>query len=375
MTGPSAHFSKTAIRAWVAAEIAPFATDWDRTSDMPRELLLRLAAQQYLAAMLPVQFGGAGIDALTMALLHEEIGKGCSSVRSLLTVHEMVAHVIGRWGDNAAKAFWLPKLASGETLAAFALSEADAGNDAAAIRTRATTDGQWLCLNGSKKWITFGQLANVFLVFAETDGGSIAVLVTRDAPGLTVTAVNGMSGARASMLAELDLSDCRVPLSSRVGGPGFGLAIALSALELGRLSVAAGSAGIIAACLDATVAHARERVQFGKPIGEQQLVRRMIADMATDLRASVQLCQHAASSWDANDANAQHEIIIAKYFASRAAVRAAASAVQIHGANGCSDHHPVNRYSRDARVMEIIEGSTQLLQDLIGATEIDAFGS
>lgn len=359
-------FTRDAFRTFVDGAIAPEAGEWDRDGHTPDAVLARVAARGYLGMLTPSDLGGGGVHATTFVALHEEMGRGCSSIRSLLTVHEMVSFAIRRWGSPAQRTQWLPSLASGNTIAAFALSEPEAGSDAAAIETSATIDRDDYLLHGTKQWITYGQVAGLFLVVAQANGKPIALLVERGAPGLEVVPLPGVTGTRASMLATLRFTGCRVSRSARVGGEGFGLGVALSALELGRLSVAAGSTGIIQACLDASARYAAQRRQFGRAIGEQQLVRRLLADMAVDAHAARLLCLHAAQRYDAGDPHAIDAILVAKYFASTAAVRAATSAVQIHGANGCTDRFPVDRFLRDARVMEIIEGSTQVLQDVIG---------
>ncbi len=234
-------------------------------------------------------------------------------------------------------------------------------------------DGDDYVLHGTKKWTTYGQVADLFLVFARTEGKPVAFLVERGAPGLEVRPLRGVTGTRASMLAELRFDGCRVPKASRVAGPGFGIGVALSALEVGRFSVASGCVGIIQACLDASLAYASTREQFGARIREHQLVQRMVTNMATDLRAARLLCRHAAELRDAGDPSAAGEIFVAKYFASTAATRAALDAVQIHGANGCTEEFPVERYLRDTRVMEIIEGSTQIQQVTIANDEYRRF--
>jgi glutaryl-CoA dehydrogenase (non-decarboxylating) len=363
---PRQRAARQEFRAFVAAAIAPHADRWDREEAIPAELPRQLAARGYLGALLPPEHGGRGLDAITYGLLTEEIGRACSSVRSLLTVHDMVAHAILRWGSRAQRERWLPALARGEVLGALALSEENAGSDAQGVETVAVEDADaddGFVLTGRKKWTTFGQLAGLFLVFAQCGGKPTAFLVERGTPGLEVTPIRGMLGTRASMLAGLSLDGCRVPRANLVGRVGFGVShVAAAALELGRYSVAWGAVGIAQACLDACLAYAGSRRQFGAPIGEHQLVRAMLSDMVTGVRAGRLLCCRAGYLRQAGDPGAFPETMVAKYFCGRLAAQAAADAVQIHGANGCSESFPVARYFRDAKVMEIIEGSNQIQQ-------------
>jgi glutaryl-CoA dehydrogenase (non-decarboxylating) len=351
------------FRAFAAAEIAPHAGAWDRAAAVPASLIDQLRGRGYLASNVPVAHGGLGRDMITYGLLTEEIGKACSSVRSLLTVHDMVAHAIRRWGSAGQRARYLPAMAKGEILGALALSEPNAGSDAKAVETQAKQDGDFWVLDGRKKWTTFGQLAGLFLVLAQADGKPTAFLVERDTPGVTVKPLQGITGTRASMLAEIFLDDCRVPKENLIGRPGFGLsAVVSAALEHGRYSVAWGSVGVGQACLDASRAYAAERRQGGGPIADHQLIRRLLTDMIAEVRAARLLCLRAGWLRDQGDPGAAGEIMVAKYYASTMATRAANTAVMIHGANGCSEDYPVERYLRDSRVLEIIEGSTQIQQ-------------
>ena len=370
---PAQDAARAEFAAYVAAEVAPYAGEWDRAAATPRSAVERLAATGWLGAVVPREHGGAGMDWVTFALLNEELGRGCSSIRSLLTVHSMASWAVLRWGGPALKERWLARLASGSAIGAFALSEPNVGSDAAAIETTATPDGDAYVLNGTKKWTTYGQIADAYLVFAKTDGKPVAFFVERGTPGLEVSPLHGVTGTRASMLAELRFTGARVPRESRIAGPGFGLAVAMNVLEVGRLSVGAGCVGIVRACLDASLAYASERVQSGALIREHQLVQRMVSDMATEWRAARLLCLRAAALRDAGDPSAAAEVFAAKYFAALAATRAALSAVQIHGANGITEAYPVERYLRDSRVMEIIEGSTQIQQTAIARNEFQQY--
>ncbi|HEX2204049.1 MAG TPA: acyl-CoA dehydrogenase family protein [Longimicrobium sp.] len=368
--GPAQEAARAAFRAYVDREVAPNAGAWDRAAETPRAAVDALAATGWLGAVVPAEHGGAGMDWVTFGLLNEELGRGCSSIRSLLTVHSMASYAVLRYGSRAQKERWLPRLARGEAIGAFALSEPNVGSDASAVETVAVADGDDYVLSGVKKWTTYGRIADVYLVFAKAEGKPIAFLVERGTPGFEVRPLGGITGTRASMLAELRFDGCRVPKESRIAGPGFGLAVAVSVLEVGRYSVGCGTVGIVRACLDASLAYATRRVQFGVPIAQHQLVQRRLADMATEYRAAHWLCLRAGWLRDAGDPSAAAETFVAKYFASQAATRAALDAVQLHGAHGCSEEYPVERYLRDSRVMEIIEGSTEIQQVTIAGNEI-----
>jgi glutaryl-CoA dehydrogenase (non-decarboxylating) len=360
---PEQRDARAGFRAFVAVEIAPHADRWDREEAIPGELIGKLRERGYLGSNVAPEHGGLGRDMITYGLLTEEIARGCSSVRSLLTVHDMVAHAIQRWGSREQKERYLPRMAKGEILGALALSEPNAGSDAKSVETAAADAGDAWVLNGRKKWTTFGQIAGLFLVLAQADGKPTAYLVERESPGFTVRPLRGIVGTRASMLAELFLEDCRIPKGQLLGRPGFGVShVIAAALEQGRYSVAWGSVGIAQACLDASRAYAAERRQFGAPLADHQLIRAMLTDMIVDVRAARLLCLRAGYLRDTGDPNSFMETMAAKYFASRVATRAASDAVQIHGANGMSEEYPVFRYLRDSKVTEIIEGSTQIQQ-------------
>jgi glutaryl-CoA dehydrogenase (non-decarboxylating) len=367
--------SQAGFREFVRAEIAPFANQWDREERIPAETITRLSQKGYLGALIPSSFGGTGMDMLTFGLLNEELGRGCSSVRSLLTVHGMVQFAILRWGNEAQKRLWLPRLANGELIGAFGLTEPNVGSDARGIETTATpVDGAYV-LDGSKLWTTFGQIADVFLIFAQQEGRICTFLVERDRPGFSTTALSGMLGTRASMLANLRLDSCEVPRENRVGGVGFGLsAVGSAALDIGRFSVACGCVGVAQACLDASIEHASVRKQYGVLLKEHQLIRKMITEMVVNVKAARGLCYRAGALKDAGDPRTVIETFIAKYFASKAAMQAATDAVQIHGASGCSADSPVQRYFRDAKIPEIIEGSSQILEITIAEEACKTMG-
>lgn len=355
-----------AFRAFAQAEIQPRAAEIDRDQRFPEDLIRRIAEQGYLAPWLPKERGGQDMDFVTYGVLTEEVGRACSSARSLLTSHGMVTQAIARWGSEAQKWSLLPQLAAGQRIAAFALTEPTVGSNAASPQSTAVTAGDHFLLNGEKSWVTFGQRADLFLVLARYEGETSAFLVDRDSPGFTVSLVDGLLGTRGAMLANLRFDDCLVPKKNIVGKPGFGFTmVASEALNHGRYSVAWGCVGLLRACLEASVTYTFTRRQFGTEIREHQLVRQKITDMMTSLRCAELLCRHAGELKDQRDSRAIAETMMAKYYASTSAVRAAGDAVQLHGANGVSDRYPVARYYRDAKIMEIIEGSTQILQTVI----------
>ncbi len=360
---PEQRAARAEYRAFAQAEIAPFAGRWDREEALPPEIIRKLAGRGWLGTIVPAEHGGPGLDLITYGLLTEEIGRACSSTRSLLTVHDMACQGILRWGSRAQREHWLPKLVQGQVVGAFALSEPTAGSDAKGVQTSAEKDGDGWVVNGRKKWITFAQIADLFLVFLQCEGKPTAFLIERTTPGLRIEPIKGLLGTRASMLGEMFFDGCKVPAENMVGRPGFGVShVVAAALEQGRYSVACGSVGIAQACLDACLGYAREREQFGKPIFDHQLVRAMLSDMIVQVRSARLMCLRAGYLRQMNDPGAFMETMAAKYLASTVAARAATDAVQIHGANGCTDDFPVSRYFRDAKVMEIIEGSTQIQQ-------------
>lgn len=360
---PQQKNAQATFRAFVDEEIAPYADQCDREERTPINLIQKLAQKGYLGAVVPKESGGSGIDMITFGLLNEELGRGCSSLRSLLTVHSMVAHALLKWGSRFQKEYWIPKLASGEVIAAFALSEPNVGSDAKSVETTAIISGDSYILNGQKKWITYGQVADIFLVFANCENKHSAFLVEKDTPGLTIKPIFGMLGVRASMLAELHLYNCQIPQENLVCRQGFGFShVAASALDYGRYSVAWGCVGIAQACLEACIKYTSQRKQFGVYLKEHQLIRQMISEAIANIKAARLLCYQAGYLKETGNPKSIIEISIAKYFASTIVTKVANDAVQIHGGNGCSSEYPVQRYLRDAKIMEIIEGSTQIQQ-------------
>jgi len=347
-------------RKFVDEVVAPAAGSFDENEEIPRAFLAEVAQLGIWGGLVPRDFGGLGLDMPTLGAVHEEFGRGCSSLRSLLTVQSMVVWAVNRRGTASQREEWLASLATGEVLASFCLSEAEAGSHTQGIATTASRKGAAWILRGRKMWITGGQVAGLFLVFAQTGTGISAFLVPAGA-GVEVRPITGNLGTRASMLAEVIFDDVSVPLHAQLGPGGFAPGFVLTAaLDIGRYSVACGSVGIIQACLDASTAYVQERRIGDTLLGDFQLTQAKIADMATAAVAGRALCERAGRLKEAGDEATIIATWMAKYFAARAAVQAAADAVQLHGANGCTVDYPVARYYRDAKIMEIIEGSSEL---------------
>jgi alkylation response protein AidB-like acyl-CoA dehydrogenase len=353
---------RASARDFCDREIVPHSRDWDREEDIDRGLVAKLADVGYL--------GGWELDTVSYALVMEELGRADSSVRGIVSVNVgLVGKTIAKWGTEEQKQEWLPKLASGEALGCYALTEPGSGSDPSTLSTRALRDGDGWVLTGSKIFITLGSWAGVALVFARTGGegarGLTCFLVPTDSDGFSASPIKGKLGLRAQDTAELTFDGVRVPDSNRLGGEGDGFKVAMSALDNGRISLAAGCVGIAQGCLEACLRYASERHQFGKPIASHQLIQELIADIAVECDAARFLTWRAAAL---ADAGVRHtlESSIAKYYASEASVRAANAAVQVYGGYGYIDEYPVGKYLRDARVTTLYEGTSQIQKLIIG---------
>lgn len=371
--GMEANCRQGEFRQFALDKVSPFAEIHDRSQKLCDSIIPDLAKNGYFAPFLPHRWGGASMDMVTYGILHEELGRACSSVRTLLTVHDMIAHTILRWGSSGLKDRWLPLMAKGEILGALGISEPNVGSDITAIETVAIADGDDFVLDGQKKWISFGQIADVFLILCIYNDLPVTFLVERGTAGLFVEPIEGMFGTRGSMIALVTFKHCQVPKQNMIGRPGFGGTVAQTALGLGRYSVACGAVGIAQACLDACYAYANSTKRFGALLKDHQLIQHMISDIITDTVAARLLCRHAGAMRESGDFQDIMHTFIAKYHASTAAMRAADRAVQIHGANGCSHSYPVERLMRDAKIMEIIEGSTQIQQITIASLGFQEF--
>ncbi|MFL6116935.1 MAG: acyl-CoA dehydrogenase family protein [Catenulispora sp.] len=394
-----------AIRAlaadFVDREVVPNATAWDRAEAVDRAVVKRLGDLGFLGMTVPEEYGGVGGDHLAYCLVMEELGRGDTAMRGIVSVSlGLVTKPILIHGTEAQKQQWIPRLVAGEALGCFGLTEPGNGSDAGHLKTRATRDGDDWLISGTKLFITNGTWADLALIFARTGAntgastgastgtdtetedtapdpgprGITAFLVPTDTPGFQAREIKGKLGLRGQATAELILDGVRVPDSARLGEVGQGFKIAMSTLDKGRMSVAAGCVGLIQACLDASVTYAKQRDQFGKTIAHYQLVQEMLADMSVDLDAGRLLVWRVADLIERGLPYAT-AASTAKLFCSEAAVRAANNAIQVFGGYGYIDEYPVGKYLRDARVLTLYEGTSQIQKLLIGRalTGVSAF--
>jgi alkylation response protein AidB-like acyl-CoA dehydrogenase len=367
-------------RDFVAREITPNVVAWDRAEQVDRSIVKKLGEVGFLGLTIDEEYGGSGGDHLAYCLVTEELGRGDSSVRGIVSVSlGLVTKTIQSWGAEEQKREWLPRLTAGEALGCFGLTEPGTGSDAGNLTTRAVRDGDDYVINGTKMFITNGTWADVAIVFARsTDApghkGVSAFLVPTDTPGLTRNTIHGKLGLRGQATAELVLEDVRVPASAMLGPEGKGFTVAMSTLAKGRMSVAAGCVGIAQAALDCALEYAGQREQFGKTIAHHQLVQELLADIALDVDAARLLVWRVADLIDRGLPFAV-EASKAKLFASEAAVRCANNALQVFGGYGFIDEYPAGKLLRDARVMTLYEGTSQIQKLLIGRalTGVSAF--
>ncbi|MBA2764599.1 MAG: acyl-CoA dehydrogenase family protein [Thermoleophilaceae bacterium] len=352
-------------------EIIPVARENDRAHRFDTELVAKMADMGYLGAIVSEQYGGRGLDYLSYGLIVEEVGRGDSSARTVVSVQtSLVCSSIERWGTEEQKHEWLPKLCSGEALGCFGLTEPNTGSDAANLSTRAKKTSDGWTISGQKQWISMGNHAKLALIFAQTDPklghrGLAAFLVPTDSDGFSSSEIHGKLGLHSSDTAELALDEVAVGDEALLGEIGDGFKVAMSALDSGRFSVASGCVGICQGCVDASVDYAKQREQFDRPIAGFQLVQAMLADMVVDTHAARGLVWKAGWLKDRGKPNTL-ETSVAKLYASEAAIRTANTAIQVHGGAGYVDDHPVERYLRDARVTTLYEGTSQIQKLIIG---------
>lgn len=363
-------------RSFVDKEVIPAVKSWEKKGEIPRAVTRKMADLGFFGIPIPEEYGGAGMDYVSFTLVVEEIARGCNSLRTTLSVQtSLAATTLNGFANEGQKEKYLTPTAQGKILGAWALTEPDAGSDAANQRTTARLDGEEWIINGSKRFISNGNVADYVVVFARQPGtkgheGISAFLVEKGTPGFSVPNVetNTKLGLRASPTADLAFDNCRIPKENIIGKEGQGWDEAMYVLNHGRLGVAAGAAGVGQACLEASVAHAREREAFGRPIAAFQLIREMIAEMALDVEASRLLYLKAAWQRDQGVDNTL-AVSFAKLFGAQMAMRCADRAVQIHGGYGFSGEYPVERHFRDAKILGIYEGTNEI-QKLIIAREV-----
>jgi butyryl-CoA dehydrogenase len=361
---------RDSVRAFAAERLAPHAPQWDRDSTFPREQLMEMAKMGLLGVTVPEQWGGAGLDYVSLAVALEEIAAGDGATSTIASVQALVCNIFNGYASDAQKERFLKPLARGEMLGCFCLTEPHVGSDAGAISTRAERSGGEYALHGVKQFITSGKNADVAVVFAVTDKaagkkGISAFIVPTDTPGYVVTRIEDKLGQHASDTAQIAFENCRVPAANLLGPEGMGYRIALSNLEGGRICIAAQSVGMARAAFEAALKYAHERVSFGKPIIEHQAVNFRLADMATQIEVARQMVLHAATLRDAA-LPCLKEASMAKLFASEMAEKVCSDAIQIHGGYGYVNDFPVERIYRDVRVAQIYEGASDIQRMVIG---------
>jgi alkylation response protein AidB-like acyl-CoA dehydrogenase len=360
-------------REFLDREVVPHRAAWDRAESVDTAVIGAMGELGFFGLTIPEEYGGLGGDFLTYCLAMEELGRADSAVRGIVSVSNgLVGKSILGFGTEEQKQQWLPGIAAGTRLGCFGLTEPDTGSDAGNLKTHATRDGEDYVLNGQKIFITNGTWADVCLVFARTGEpgpkGVSAFLVPTDTAGFEAREIKGKLGLRGQATAEIFLADVRVPASTMLGDEGQGFTIAMTSLDKGRVSVAAGCVGIIQGCLESVVSYAQERRQFGRQLATFQMVQDMIADISLDADAARLLTWRAADLIDRGEPFGV-AASKAKLFASEGAVRAANLAIQVYGGYGYVDEYPVQKYMRDARVMTLYEGTSQIQKLLIGRAE------
>jgi alkylation response protein AidB-like acyl-CoA dehydrogenase len=360
------------VRKFVDEEVAPVASDLDHKDEYPHALVERVKELGLFGTTIPEEYGGIGLNYLTYAMICEELARGWISMPGLINSHLMMAYIVRQFGTEAQKRKWLPRFASGESRGGLALSESEAGTDVQAIRTTATRDGDHYVINGAKMWITNARYGNTFALLAKTDSstekayqGMSMFVIEKGGAGFTVSRDIQKLGYKGIKTCELVFEDFRVPADNLVGDKeGAGFKYVMSALETGRINVAARGVGVVRACFEASIRYAQHRKTFGKPIGEHQLIQEKLADMATNLEAARLLTYSAARAKD-NGARVDLEAGMAKLFASEAAMSAALEAMRIHGGVGYTLEFPIERYFRDAPLLIIGEGTNEIQKTVI----------
>jgi alkylation response protein AidB-like acyl-CoA dehydrogenase len=339
---------------------------------MPDDFLSLFGQSGYLGSNIPAEFGGKGWDFVTFGLLNEAVGRGISSLTDLLTIQAMVSMTLIKWGTAEQKSKWLEPMASGEVIGAYSLTEPNVGSAVQSLETKINKKGDKYILNGCKRWTSYGEKADLFLIFGKDEDKSIACLLPKDTPGLEISPIKKMMGFKAAHMAQLNFNDIEIPADDIVGKPGFAFShLAPIGLHYGRISTACSASGLLRACFEESIVYASSRKIGRKFVGDEGMIRTLIASMGTDLQAASLLCYSACKAEDEHTPDVYEKVQMAKYFASRAVVKAASDAVQIQGANGCHESSSVARYYRDAKIMEIIEGTTQVHERMLGRTFVE----
>lgn len=350
------------------SEIRPHATEFDANEAIPQDLIDKLALKGYLAATFPKKYGGLELDPVHYGLFTEEIGKACCSTRSLITVHtSLVGESILRWGTEDQKNKWIQLMAAGKVISAFGLTEPDIGTDARNIQTIYIKSGNKYIINGKKKWITFGDRADLFLIVARNDNEISTFLVERN-NGVKSNRISGLLASRAAYIAEIELENVEIPEENLLGKEGNGFTYVVNtALDHGRYSIAWSGVAIAQAALEEMVSYSRKRKQFGQKLHNFQFIQGMIGDAITKIHAARALCLKAGEMRMNMHQDAIMETTIAKYYSSKIAMDITIDAVQVHGGNGCCNKYPVERLFREAKILEIIEGTSQIQQEIISS--------
>lgn len=358
------------VRKFAAQEVAPKAAYYDRTTEFPYETINKMAELNLLAIQTPEKYGGAELDSICYAIVIEELSKACASTGVIAAVHNTLVQLpIYSWGTEEQKKQYLPRLAKGEIIGAYALSESQAGSDAGSLQTTAKKEGDYYILNGSKVFITNAIAAGLFIVYATLNKdqgakGITAFILEKEFPGFKLGRHEEMMGVRASGTCELIMENCKVPSVNRLGEEGSGFKIALATLDSGRISIGAQAVGIAQAALDASLKYSQERIQFGQPIASFQLIQEKLVQMALDIDAA-RLLIYRASYLKDKGVSFTKEASMAKLFASKMAVQAGIEAVQIFGGYGYTKEYPVERHMRDAKITEIYEGTSEVQKMVI----------
>lgn len=360
------------FKDFVQFNVKPSASEWDKSEEVPQTIIDKMSGSGYLGSFIPKEYGGQEWDIITFGLLNEAVGNGMAALADMITIQAMVSAVLLKWGTKSQKSLWLEQLASGKIKAGFAMTEPETGSDIQSIKTEFIYDGKCYLLNGSKKWISYGQTADLFLVFGKVNAQPLACLLPRESTGLEIIPINNLIGFRSAKLAQLNFNNIKIPPENIIGNPGFGLSIiAPTALHYGRISAACSALGLLRACFEESISFSSERKISGKSIGEKGMIKSMLAEMGTDLQAASLLCYSACKAENEHRSDVYEKVLMAKYFTSKAAVKAASNGIQLKGASGCMESDPAARYYRDAKIFEIIEGTTQVHEELLGKAFLD----